>query len=237
MENENNILKVKYYNWLCLICLTLYLATFLLAYKMAYIQGHLISSGIFVFPITFVIMDIMTEIYGRQAAKKFIKQAIVCEFIFAFLLFGLVQLPAQEINSTQESYRLVLGSVLRFCVSNVAGVVVGQYLNITILSRLRLLVKGRYFWLRSIGASLVGEFVTSLIADIGAFLGNYSWAEVWEIIFTIYVIKIIYAVILAYPAAYLVNTLQNKELHIYEAPLAKFSPISALKEIKGNNYA
>ena len=203
---------------------------------MAYFQGYLISCGIFVFPITFAIMDVITELYGQQAAKKFIKQAILCEFIFALLLFGLAKLPTPQMDAVQASYQLVLESVLRFCISNVIGVVIGQYLNIYILSRWRVFVKGRYFWLRSIGASLFGEFITSLIADIGAFLGNYSWNEVWEIFYTIYIIKMIYAIILAYPAAYLVTILQNTERDAYGECFSKFNPTSALREIAGNHH-
>lgn len=202
--------NTDYLYLLTMMFLTIMLGTYVLAYKMVSVGGFLISGGIFIFPINYAITDITTEIYGNAVTMKLVKYAFICCLFFALVIPFIALLPAPADWPHQAGYTYVLGNVFRFFIANTIGVLIGITINSYILAKLKKIMFGKHFWLRSIGASSVGELITSIIADIIAFAGTTSSLGVIKIMLGIFAIKLIYSVILSIPSSLLVTHIRLK---------------------------
>ncbi len=126
--------------------------------------GWIITDGGFIlFPLTYVIGDVMAEVYGLRAAR----QAILVGFTMALLAsatFYLVQIsPATTDYQNQAAFEAVLGVVPRILLASVSGYLVGQFLNAYVVVRIKAVTKEKHMWARLIGSTLVGEFADTLI--------------------------------------------------------------------------
>ncbi|MCW5590137.1 MAG: queuosine precursor transporter [Legionellales bacterium] len=178
---------------------------------MAEINGFLISVGIFVFPLTYFIGDIVAEVYGYKKSLELICATLICGFIFSTVLALLIRTPAPNYWHHEAEYISVLGSVFRFYLANTLGIIIGQILNVYIIAKTKVILRGKYFWLRSICSSSLGELITSLIADLIAFLGVLSFSKIIQVMISIYIIKLLYAALLSWPGSIIAVYLKIKE--------------------------
>src|SRR6185312_5043135 len=211
----------KYLPLLCMLYISASSSTFILAYKMSYIHGILISTGIFVFPFTYFFAAVVADVYKYEFGKRLVYHGFICQAFFALSIYLLVKLPPPPNWHYQSQYTFVLEPVFWFFISNATGVFIGSFLNVYILSKWKDLVKGKYFIIRCITSSFIGEAITSLIADIMAFSKHMPTADLGKLILAIYSIKMIYSILLAYPAKFLCNKLKKIE-NIQES----YSPIN-----------
>lgn len=223
--------EYKYFGILSMLFLTIMLGTYVLAYKMVSLAGYTESGGIFIFPINYAIIDIVSEVYGFHAAKKLILRAFICCFLFAIFIPLIAMLPPPVNWPHQAGYEYVLGNVFRFFVANSVGIIIGITINGYLISKWKLLTKGRYFWLRSIGSSSIGELITSIIADIIAFFGTTSFLDLLKLMIAIYAVKFIYALLLAWPSSLIALFLKlNERLSL---PVTDFNPFNQSGENLG----
>lgn len=165
------------------------LGTYVLAYKLISIGGIIESGGILIFPLNYAIIDIITEVYGYNQTKKLIKYSFLCCLFFATIVPAISLLPAPISWHHQQEYHFVLGNVFRFFLSNSIGIVAGITINAYLIRRWKILLNGKHFWLRSIASSAIGEMITSIIADILAFLGTVDLLTLLKLISAIYFVK------------------------------------------------
>lgn len=126
--------------------------------------GWIITDGGFVlFPLTYIIGDVMAEVYGLQAARR----AILVGFAMALLAsitFYLVQIsPGTPDYTNQAAFEAVLGTVPRILLASVSGYLVGQFLNAYVVVKIKAITQEKHLWARLIGSTLVGEFADTLI--------------------------------------------------------------------------
>lgn len=209
----------KYLNFLSMMFLTIMLGTYVLAYKMVSIGNYVQSGGIFIFPLNYALIDIITEVYGFDQTKKIIKNAFFCCLFFATIVPFIGVLPFPNSSSHQESYPFILGNIFRFFIANSIGIAAGFLLNGYLIAKWRILLKGKHFWLRSIVSSFLGELITSIIADLIAFMGTADFSEVIKLMVAICIVKFLYAILLAWP-----NTLIMLHLKLKEGIINPYSP-------------
>ncbi len=209
---------IKYLILLSMFYITAYIGTFVLAYRMCWIFGTLQSAAIFIFPLTFFAGDIVAEVYGYKIAKYLIWFGLLCGGFFAISISLLIQLPPPPNWNHQNTFDFVLKPLLWFFISSATGVSVGSWLNVYVISKWRLLVKGKYFVMRSIGSSCIGELITSLIVEAMAFSSMLPFGTLIKLMIGIYLIKMGYAILLAYPAKLIAFKL--KTLNEIKEPLS-----------------
>lgn len=207
---SNNDYSENCIQLLTMLFLTIMLGTYVLAYKMVSVGGYIISGGIFIFPINYAITDVVTEVYGLEQTKKLIKLAFICCLLFSLIIPFVAILPSPEGWPYQPAYTHVLGNVFRFFIANTIGILTGITINGYLIAKWKILMQGKYFWLRSIGSSFVGELITSIIADIIAFLGTTSFFGMINIMLGILSVKLIYSILLALPISLFVTHLKLK---------------------------
>jgi len=135
------------------------------------------DGGAFLFPLVYIVGDILSEVYGFAAARK----AILIGFamsILAALTFWLVQIsPPAEAWGNQEAFESVLGFVPRIVLASVAGYLVGQLLNAWVLVKIKERTREKALWLRLLGSTAVGEFADTIVFCTIAFYGVITGEE------------------------------------------------------------
>jgi queuosine precursor transporter len=180
--------------------------------------GHdFVFGGAFVSPLLFILGDIIAEIFGYKIAKNMIWFAFICQTVFAILCETLIATPFPSTWHEEHAYVYVFGSLLRIDISGFVAFFTSNILNILIITRWKIIVRGRLFWLRSLGSSTIAEACYSAIAILMIGFGSFSFHTMFRIILITYFIKVSYSVILAYPGNMLVNSLkQTFKIDIYD---------------------
>jgi len=159
--------------------------------------GPLITDGgAFLFPLAYIIGDVLSEVYGLRAARR----AILLGFAMLVLAAGtflVVQVsPAADAYENQAAYEAVLGFVPRIVAASIAGYLVGQLLNAYVLVKIKERTKEKALWLRLIGSTVVGEFADTLVFCTVAFYGVITGAEFLNYVLVGYLYKTLLEVVL-----------------------------------------
>jgi queuosine precursor transporter len=163
-ETESKILIV-----LIMLFLTLYLGCDLIAYKFVSIGFTFISGAVLVFPLSLAMIDVITELYGTKIARFVIWLAIFCDFIFIIVTTSISHLPSPTFWHKQGSYNVVLNPMLRLYFSCVVGMAVSSLTSIHLLAKWKIMLSGRFFFFRSVLATIIGFIIYTLITDVLAF--------------------------------------------------------------------
>ena len=135
------------------------------------------DGGVFLFPLVYIVGDILSEVYGFKAARKAIFIGFAMS-ILAALTFWLVQIsPPAEAWGNQEAFESVLGFVPRIVLASVAGYLVGQLLNAWVLVKIKERTQEKSLWLRLLGSTIIGEFADTIVFCTIAFYGVITGAE------------------------------------------------------------
>lgn len=191
--------------------ITALLANLTVGYRYISIGSLAQSGGIFIFPISFIISDIITELYGSTLAKKLVFYGIVCQLIFSLYAYSIVHMPAPIFLSNKEVYFEVFSPYVKFAIASSVSIWIGSWVNIILLSKFSEYVGGKYFALRSFVASIFGEL---LVTVISMFIANGSRMEFNTLIYMIFccfVVKTIISVIAIWPASLIVYTIEKQD--------------------------
>src|SRR4051812_3257592 len=135
------------------------------------------GAGILFFPISYVIGDVLTEVYGYARARRCIWAGFAALLFMAFMAFVVVALPPSPEWGGQAAYEAVFGQVPRIVFASIAAFWAGEFVNSYALAKMKVWTKGRHLWTRTIGSTLAGQGVDSLIFYPLAFWGAAGWTE------------------------------------------------------------
>ena len=163
------------------------------------------GAGILFFPVSYVIGDVLTEVYGYARARRVIWAGFAAVVFMAFMAWVVVALPPAPSWTNQAAYEAVFGQVPRIVLASVCAFWAGEFVNSYVMARMKLWTDGRHLWTRTIGSTVVGEGVDSLIFYPLAFLGAQGWtpALVVTVLFTQWALKVGWEVLLT-PVTYAV---------------------------------
>ena len=180
-----------------------------IAVKIISIGPLILPAAIIVFPLSYIFGDILTEVYGYRQARRVIWLGFLCNLIFVvFAWIGQV-LPPAPFWGGQEAYETILGYTPRLLVASFCGYFVGEFANSFVLAKMKVLTKGRWLWSRTIGSTIVGEGLDTLIFITFAFIGTPSFVLV--MILYHWLVKVVIEAV-ATPFTYMaVNFLKKKE--------------------------
>ncbi|WP_210358125.1 queuosine precursor transporter [Sphingomonas beigongshangi] len=163
------------------------------------------GAGILFFPVSYVIGDVLTEVYGYARARRVIWAGFAAVVFMAFMAYVVVALPPAPSWTNQAAYETIFGQVPRIVFASVCAFWAGEFVNSYVMARMKLWTEGRHLWTRTIGSTVVGEGVDSLIFYPLAFLGAEGWtpALVVTVLFTQWALKVGWEVLLT-PVTYAV---------------------------------
>jgi uncharacterized integral membrane protein (TIGR00697 family) len=179
--------------------------------KQISIGGIILPAAIIIFPLSYIIGDILTEVYGYQQARRVIWLGFLCNLVVVLAIWVSGKLPPASVFEAQTAYERILGNTPRFLVASFLAYLVGEFGNSFVLSRMKMLTKGRWLWTRTIGSTLVGQGVDTLVFLTIAFLGVLPISVLGIMILSHWLVKSVYEVI-ATPVTYVVvGYLKRKE--------------------------
>ena len=175
------------------------------------------DAGTLLFPISYIFGDILTEVYGFKRARRIIWIGFI-SLVFSALIFWLIRIMPGEATWQatvgQEAFDKVLGGMSHggIVAASILGYLAGSFSNAIIMSLMKLLTKGKYLWMRTIGSTLVGELVdTSVFILVASLAGIFPWILFYSLVLSNYIFKVAVEVLMT-PLTYkIVNYLKNKE--------------------------
>lgn len=163
------------------------------------------GAGILFFPIGYVLGDIMTEVYGYARARRCIWAGTAALIFMAFMSWVVVALPPAKDWTHQAAYEQIFGQVPRIVFASLTAFWAGEFVNSYVMAKMKVWSQGKHLWMRTIGSTIAGEGVDSMIFYPLAFLGSEGWTTglVLKVLVTQWVLKVSWEVILT-PATYVV---------------------------------
>ena len=196
-----------------------------IAVKLVEVSGHAFPAGVVLFPLSYVLGDVLTEVYGYRAARRVIWVGFGCNLVAVLAIQLAIALPAADFWAENEpAYERVLGTTWRLFVASLAAYIVGELANAVVLARLKVATSGRFLWLRTIGSTIVGQALDSVVFVTVAFAA--TGAPLLDPIVTVWAIKVAWETA-ATPLTYaVVSWLKRREgVDVYERP--SLNPLAA----------
>jgi uncharacterized integral membrane protein (TIGR00697 family) len=223
----------KYYELLVNAFVVILLISNLVAQKLVKVGAITIGPWTFsptlscaqlLFPITYIFGDVFTEVYGYAGSRRAIWVGFGSSALLAVMGMITVALPPHPDWRYQEAFAVVFGFVPRIVVASLIAYWAGEFANSFVLAKMKVLTDGKYLWMRTIGSTVVGQAVDTVIVIVLAFAGRESVSTIVNLILSGYFAKVAYEAA-ATPLTYLVvNSLKRAEgLDVYDRAIS-FTP-------------
>ena len=195
------------------------------AVKLIVVCGLLMPAGIVIFPLSYICGDVLTEVYGYRQTRRVIWLGFFCNLLTVVAIWVGQILPPASFWDGQPAYERILGYTPRLLMSSFLAYLVGEFTNAFILAKMKIATRGRWLWMRTIGSTLLGQSLDSLVFVTLAFLGTIPLSHMATAIITQWLVKTGYEVV-ATPLTYVVVAYLKRqegiEVYDYET---RFNPL------------
>jgi uncharacterized integral membrane protein (TIGR00697 family) len=205
-------LNAKYILLLVMLYVAASVAADAVAYNFSSFFGLLESGATIIFPTTYVLGDVISEVYGWHTAMRTVWFGLLAEAFFAVLVTIDIHFKPYVGQGIHVSdFHAVFGNIWLFVFGGIVSNAIAGLLNVYFISRWKILMKGRVFWLRSLLSTCISEFILIVVTILIAFLPFYGFNFTGRVFFDAYSLEIIYAILFVIPAQLLVFFLKKKE--------------------------
>lgn len=231
MKTKNTLITIndadpgyKYLSIISMISVTFLIAAMIFTYHIIEVGPFLTPGGVIPFAITYIMAGIITEVYSYKNAKRIIYGNFICIFIFNITINLLLKLPIPPDTLIDHSYEAVFDHALLVMGVYSAGFLFGDLINAFFMSKWKALLKGKYFFIRLIGASIIGQISFSMIVIPSLYINQLSPERLFQQFLTTIAAKIIVIVFLSYPSFIIVKILRKLEEIPSGKPKVMFNP-------------
>ena len=191
------------------IFITCFLTANIVGVKVVSLGPFILPAAVVLFPLSYIIGDILTEVYGYRQARRVIWLGFACNLIFVIIVWVGQVLPPAPNWEWQEAYQSILGYTPRLLAASFCGYLAGEFANSFVLAKMKVLTRGRWLWSRTIGSTIVGQGLDTLIFITGAYFGAPFFVPI--MILHHWLAKVLFEAV-ATPFTYaVVNFLKRKE--------------------------
>jgi uncharacterized integral membrane protein (TIGR00697 family) len=195
------------------------------AVKLIGLFGLVLPAAVAIFPISYILGDILTEVYGYRAARRVIWLGFFCNLLAVAAIYLGGVLPAAPVFEAQAAYERILGYTPRLLAASFLAYLVGEFANAIVLARMKVATNGRFLWSRTIGSTLVGQGLDSLVFIILAFAGTIPASALLAAVVTQWLFKSAYEALVTPITYFVVNRLKRAEdIDVYDRDTS-FSPL------------
>jgi len=184
-----------YSRWLIMVSMvfvTCLITANIAAVKLIQIGGYILDAGVITFPVSYIVGDVLTEVYGYRQARQVIWLGFFCNLLAVGALWLGGLLPAPDFWDGQQAYQRILGYTPRLLLASFLAYLCGEFANAFILARMKIATQGRWLWARTIGSTIVGEGLDSAIFILVAFTGSIPPTAMVSAIAAQWVFKTVY---------------------------------------------
>ena len=191
----------KYFVIICAVSIATLLISNITAVKLFSVGRIVLPTSALLFPITYIVGDIIAEVYGYKKARFVIILGFICN-AFMVLFFALaIALPSASTWANQEAFATILGTTPRMFIASLSAFLLGSLSNAYIMDVIQKLTKGKKLWMRTIGSTIVGEALDTVVFVLIAFTGSVPSSVILTMIACQFVWKVSYEII-ATPLTY-----------------------------------
>jgi len=218
----------QYSHWFLLVVslfVTCLISSNIIAVKLVNIFGFVLPAAIILFPISYILGDVLTEVYGYHQARRVIWLGFFCNLVAVITIWIGQILPAASFWDGQTAYERILGYTPRILLASFLAYLIGEFANSFVLAKMKIATQGRWLWARTIGSTLVGQGLDSLVFMTLGFVGTIPLTALTGAIVAQWLCKSAYEAIVT-PLTYrAVNFLKKKEgLDTFDYD-TRFSPL------------
>ena len=170
-----------------------------------------VPAGVIIFPLAYILNDVITEVWGFGKARLIIWSGFAMNLIAVVFYALAVQWPAASFWSGQESFSEVLGSTPRIAVASLIAYLIGSFVNAMIMSKFKLMTKGKGFTLRAIVSTLAGEGIDSLVFIVIAFAGIIPFNQLIIMVALQAAVKTVFEIVVLQLTVVIVNWIKTVE--------------------------
>jgi uncharacterized PurR-regulated membrane protein YhhQ (DUF165 family) len=220
------------------------------AAKLATVGGFTFGAGILFFPVSYVLGDVLTEVYGYANARRCVWVGFFALLFMAFMSYVVVAMPPSPTwgcassgdpafarlglapgTICQSTYVAVFGSTWRIVLASVIAFWAGEFVNAFVLAKMKILTRGQHLWTRTIGSTVFGQAVDSVLFYPIAFLGTWQTHDVLTVMLTNWLLKVTWEIVLT-PVTYaVVGWLKNREgVDVFDTG-TEFSPFAKTESV------
>lgn len=225
----------RWFHVVSAVFVTTLIVSNIIAVKLITFAGLVLPAGVILFPVAYIIGDILTEVYGFARARQVIWTGFFCNLlaVAAIWIAGRLTPPPfwaigvfDSPETAQQAYQAILGFTPRLLLASFLAYLVGEFLNSIVLAKLKVRTEGRYLWLRTVSSTIVGQGADSLVFITIAFWGIFPAFAIGGAILSQWLFKVLFEA-LATPFTYMiVNALKRSEgVDVYDQD-TKFSIIN-----------
>lgn len=198
----------------------------IIAVKLISIGDLVLPAAVILFPLSYILGDVLTEVYGYKTARRTIWLGFFCNLVAVIAIYIGGIIPAPVFWENQPAYDMILGATPRILVASFLAYLAGEFVNAYILARLKVKMQGRHLWVRTIGSTLVGQAIDSAIFMTIAFVGILPGEAIIGAVITQWAFKSLYEA-LATPLTYWVVAYVKRveKLDTFDKDIA-FNPFS-----------
>jgi len=228
----NSKTQAHYSIWFLIIVMvfiTCLITANIVAVKLVSISGFIVPAGIVIFPISYIVGDVLTEVYGYKHARRVIWLGFACNLLAVIGIIIGQALPAASFWDAQSAYDRILGYTPRLLIASFVAFLFGEFANSYVLSRMKIATKGRWLWTRTIGSTIVGQGLDSVIFIFLGFWGTSPQDALIGAMVTQWLFKVGYEAV-ATPLTYIVvNFIKRQEgIDTYDRDIS-FNPLSLVE--------
>jgi uncharacterized integral membrane protein (TIGR00697 family) len=196
------------------------------AVKLVDVFGLVVPAAIIIFPISYIAGDVLTEVYGYRQARLVIWLGFLCNLVTVIAIWLGQVLPAASFWDGQAAYERILGYTPRILAASFLAYLMGEFANAFVLAKMKIATGGRWLWTRTIGSTLVGQGLDSLVFITLAFVGTIPLAGLASAIVTQWLAKSAYEAAATPVTYWVVNFLKRQEgVDVYDYG-TDFNPLS-----------
>lgn len=217
MDNKRDY---RWFHFIAALFVTALIISNIIAVKLIAVGNFVLPAAVILFPVAYIIGDVLTEVYGFQRARQVIWTGFFCNLVAVLAIWVAGRLPPppfwtvgsfEAADAAQQAYDAILGFTPRLLLASFMAYLVGEFLNSILLARLKVRTGGRYLWLRTITSTIFGQGADSLVFISIAFWGIFPANAIGQAILSQWLFKVGFEV-LATPLTYwVINALKRAE--------------------------
>lgn len=226
MQAKKLVTQYRYLDVITALFVAVLLISNIASTKLTAIGPFTLSAGIILFPLSYIIGDILTEVYGFTRTRRVIWIGLLSNVLMAAAFMLVAVLPPAADWPNQKAYETILGMTPRIVLASMIAYLAGEFVNSFILAKLKVHTKGKHLWTRTIGSTLAGQLFDTIIFITIAFAGVFSTPILLSLIISNYIFKVAIEIVFT-PLTYtVVNRLKKAENEDFYDNKTDFNPFS-----------
>jgi len=200
------------------VFLTALITANIVAVKLISVAGLVLPAAVVIFPVSYIVGDVLTEVYGYRQARRVIWLGFLCNALAVAAIVVAEALPPAPFWDGQAAFERILGLTPRILAASALAYLAGEFANAAVLARMKVATRGRFLWARTIGSTVVGQGLDSTVFIVAAFAGTVATEALAAMVVTQWAVKTAYEAA-ATPVTYaVVGFLKRREgIDVYDA--------------------